>query len=295
LPIDSRNCKHLRRLRGDAAEAARIGGTLSVTKAGATTKAQAPTLLLAENWNETTDPTGWWLSEKLDGVRAYWDGARLCSRQGHTFHAPTWFIAGLPDTPLDGELWMGRKQFQRTVSIVRRQDGGQLWQDIHFLIFDAPSNPGAFEQRMALLQHLIGRLQYVHARPHLHSRCSRREHLHDVLSRIASVGGEGVMLRQPGSPYVAGRSSTLLKVKRFHDAEAIVRGYEPGKGRHEDCLGALLVEMANGIRFALGTGFSDAERSNPPPIGSTITFRFQELSDAGVPRFSSYAGIRTQS
>jgi DNA ligase-1 len=190
---------------------------------------------------------------------------------------------------------MGRKQFQRTVSIVRRQDGGQLWQQIHFLIFDAPTSPGDFEQRLTLIQRLFGRRQHAHARPHEHSRCSGIQQLHDVLTRVTSLGGEGVMLRQPGSPYVPGRSSTLLKVKRFQDAEAVVRGHEPGKGRHKDRLGALLVEMANGIRFAVGTGFSDAERSNPPPIGSTITFRFQELTDAGVPRFPSYVGIRTQS
>jgi DNA ligase-1 len=190
---------------------------------------------------------------------------------------------------------MGRKQFQRTVSIVRRQDGGNQWQDIHFLIFDAPASPGPFEQRLALVQRLLGRQQHVHARPHMHSRCSGTQHLSDVLSRLVALGGEGVMLRQPGSLYVAGRSTTLLKVKRFHDAEAVVRGYEAGKGRHKGRLGALLVEMTNGIRFAVGTGFSDAERSNPPPLGSTITFRYQELTDAGVPRFPSYVGIRTHS
>src|SRR5262249_45353637 len=169
------------------------------------------------------DPTGHWLSEKLDGVRVYWDGARLYSRGGNPFHAPAWFIAGLPDVPLDGELWLGRKQFQRTVGIARRQDGGHLWQEIHFLIFDAPTSPGAFEQRLALVQPLFGRRHHAYARPHMHSRCSGTLHLNDVLTRIVSLGGEGVMPREPGSPYVTGRSNTLLKVKRFHDAEAVVR------------------------------------------------------------------------
>ena len=44
--------------------------------------------------------------------------------------------------------------------------------------------------------------------------------------------------------------------------------------------------------IAVGTGFSDKERAAPPPLGSTITFRYQELSEAGVPRFPSYVGVR---
>jgi DNA ligase-1 len=91
---------------------------------------------------------------------------------------------------------------------------------------------------------------------------------------------------------VAGRSSTLLKVKTFHDAEALVVGHQDGAGRHKGRLGALLVRLPDGTDFAIGTGFSDRERSNPPAIGTTVTFRYQELSDAGVPRFPSYIGVR---
>ncbi len=100
------------------------------------------------------------------------------------------------------------------------------------------------------------------------------------------------MLRQPGSRYVAGRSSTLLKVKTFHDAEATVVGHQAGTGRHKGRLGALLVRLPDGTDFAIGTGFSDRERENPPAIGATVTFRYQELSDTGVPRFPSWVGVR---
>jgi len=102
------------------------------------------------------------------------------------------------------------------------------------------------------------------------------------------------MLRQPNSRYAAGRSLTLLKVKRFLDSEARVVGHEGGKGRHKGRLGALLVELPDGTHFAVGTGFTDAEREHPPAIGSHITFRFKELSDAEVPRFPTYVGIRQE-
>jgi DNA ligase-1 len=113
------------------------------------------------------------------------------------------------------------------------------------------------------------------------------------LLRVESLGGEGLMLRQPGSHYEAGRSPTLLKVKTFHDAEGRVVEHVPGKGRHKGRLGAVVVAMPDGQTFSVGTGFSDAQRNNPPPIGTVITYRFQELTDRGVPRFPSFVRVRT--
>src|SRR5207244_1959760 len=127
---------------------------------------------------------------------------------------------------------------------------------------------------------------------HSHERCKDLEALRAELARIESLGGEGLMLRQPGSKYVAGRSTTLLKVKTFHDAEAVVVGHQAGAGRHKGRMGALLVRLPNGTAFAIGTGFSDRERANPPAIGATVTFRYQEFSDAGVPRFPSWVAVR---
>jgi DNA ligase-1 len=290
LPIERRTCKHLRRLRGDAAEAARVGDELAERRA---TKATAvpPPLLLAETW-KGSDPTGWWLSEKLDGVRAYWNGERFLSRLGNPFRVPEWFAAGLPPLPLDGELWIGRKQFQRTSGIVRRHDRTHLWREVQFLIFDAPDTGGPFEERLRAVERLLQANRPTYARAHEHIECTGADHLRRELTRVEAQGGEGLMLRQASSPYVAGRSPTLLKVKTFTDAEAAVVGYEPGRGRNKGRLGALLVELPNGVRFAVGTGFSDAERACPQPMGSTITFRYQELTDGGVPRFQSYAGVR---
>lgn len=291
IGIERRTCKHLRKLRGDAAEEARLGGALPAKPAAASGDASAPPLLLAESWDGVSDPAGWLMSEKLDGVRAYWDGRQFISRQGNLYHAPEWFVAGLPATPLDGELWIGRKAFQRTVSIVRRQDRSDHWKDLRFVVFDAPAVEKGFEQRIEHLKECLANVSEF-VRLHDHEPCRGIDHLRQELTRLESLGAEGVMLRRPGSKYESGRSTTLLKVKTFHDAEARVIGHQEGAGRHKGRLGALLVELEDGTRFAVGTGLSDAERDAPPGVGSLITFRYQELSDGGVPRFPSYVGVR---
>ena len=249
-------------------------------------------VLLAERWDGVLDPTGWWMSEKLDGVRAYWNGERFVSRLGNAFAAPSWFTGALPATPLDGELWAGRKQFQRAVSIVRSQDSGERWREISFVVFDAPALDAPFEERLEHCRTLLGQTTASHVSAHEHRPCKGVDALRAELARIEALGGEGLMLREPGSPYVAGRSSTLLKVKSFRDAEARVVEHLPGEGRHAGRLGALLVERPGGTRFAVGTGLSDAERAAPPPVGSVITYRYQELTDAGVPRFPTFLGMR---
>lgn len=291
IGIERRTCKHLRKLRGDAAEEARIGSALPVQPQPTKKDTQIPALLLAESWDCVADPTGWYLSEKLDGVRAYWDGEHFWSRQGNLFHAPDWFVAGLPNTPLDGELWLGRKSFQRTVSIVRRQDKSDHWQEIRYVVFDAPTLEKGFEKRLAFVGECFQANKPPYAMAHEHQICKGLDHLRAELDRLEALGGEGLMLRRAGSKYESGRSSTLLKVKRFHDAEARVLKHLEGAGRHKGRLGALLVELPDGTAFSVGTGFSDAERENPPAVGSIITFRYQELSDGGVPRFPSYVGI----
>ncbi len=293
--IERRTCKHLRKLRGDAAEEARLGGALpqKPVKSNADgTEAAGPPVLLAETWDNALDLSGWWMSEKLDGVRAYWDGKQFISRQGNLYHTPDWFTDGLPEVPLDGELWVARKSFQRTVGIVRRQDKPGTWKDVRFLIFDAPAAAGPFEDRVKYLQDGCAGWKCGYSVLHDHHLCRGLDHLREELQRVEALGGEGLMLRQPGSKYASGRSSTLLKVKTFHDAEAEVVAHEPGKGKHAGKLGAVTVKLPNGKTFSVGTGFKDRERANPPPVGTTITFRYQELSDAGIPRFPSYVGMR---
>jgi DNA ligase-1 len=297
VPAEKRTCKHLRKLRGDEAERQRIGDT---TPSAATSFAkprekgrEPPKLLLANNWDSSVDPSGWWMSEKLDGVRALWDGKRFVSRQGNPFIAPEWFCQELPDTVLDGELWIGRREFQQTVSVVRSRDQNDGWKKVRFLVFDAPALDDIWEARMAFLEKLLparghkGSLATTLA----HMQCEGTAHLQKQLKKIEKAGGEGLMLREPGSAYEGGRSPTLLKVKSFLDAEATVLEHQPGRGKFQGLMGALVVELADGTQFSVGIGFSDEERANPPPIGSVITFSYQQLTQAGVPRFPSFLRV----
>lgn len=288
--IEQRTCKHLRLLRGDEAEKARVGELSGASPTR--TKAEGPGVLLAQAWDGEMDLAGWWLSEKLDGVRAYWDGTKLLSRLGNTFFAPDWFTAHLPSEPLDGELFGGRKQFQSTVSIVRRQDRSEHWRDICYVLFDAPGHEGPFEQRLARCRELAEGANSPYLRALEHELCDDVEHLLSELARVEDLGGEGLMARKPGSLYQRGRSFTLQKVKTFLDAEAKVLAHQAGTGRHKGRLGSLLVELPNGVQFSVGTGFSDAQREDPPALGSIINFRYQELSRDGVPRFPSFGGQR---
>jgi DNA ligase-1 len=294
VPIERRTCKHIRLMRGEQMERERLGAlvppAVTTTTKIATT---APKLLLAHSWDNETDLAGWYMSEKLDGVRAWWDGGKFLSRQGNIYYAPAWFTAGLPNVPLDGELWLDRKAFQRTVSIVRRQDHSEQWRQIKYMLFDAPGIGGSFETRQTILREMFSETFVPYARVLQQNRCTGIDHLHATLARVESLGGEGLMFRQPGSQYEAGRSSTLLKVKTFHDAEGRVVEHLPGRGRHAGRLGAVVVELPSGLTFSVGTGFSDAQRQNPPAIGSLITYRYQELTDRGVPRFPSFVRVRS--
>lgn len=310
-PIDTRTCKHLIALRGIEVERTRVGDDRMPTKFRKGTKAPANPLtpaaplvamqpstdtglsvLLANKWDPRTDPTGWWLSEKLDGVRAYWDGKQFLSRNGNVFHAPEWFKKGLPDFPVDGELWVDRQMFQSTISIVRRLNGGDAWKGMKYLIFDAPDHGGTFEERVSHLNDWAENTSSLHASVHYHKVCIGPSHLRQEMDQVLALGGEGLMLRQPGSLYERGRSSTLLKVKQFSDAEAVVIAHAAGKGKHKGRLGGLVVRTPEGKEFNVGSGLTDAERESPPEIGSTITYRFTEHTKDGIPKCASFVCVR---
>lgn len=292
VAIDARTCKHIRKLRGEDAETTRIGTQLS--KPTAVKKATAPALQLAESWTEDIDPTGWLMSEKLDGVRAYWNGTDFISRLGNTYQAPDWFKAQLPKVELDGELWMDRGLFQATVSIVRSQNNPDRWRNITYVVFDYLSLPDEwFASRYTELMQLYANAPNANNWRILPQEfCKNKAHLKKTLKLYQSLKAEGLMLHHPKALIVPGRTSQLLKVKTTISDECTVIAYEPGKGRHKGRLGALCVKTANGIQFSLGSGFSDAQRENPPPLGSVVTYKYQELTSNGVPRFPVFVGIR---
>jgi len=316
--IDERTCKHLCQLRGNEAELDRVGydhlptkvkkaiDKLAKAASGGSPKASkakpkkakqpkapkvAPPVLLAHNF-DTEDPTGMWLSEKLDGVRAWWDGKQFLSRAGNVFHAPAWFTKGLPPTLLDGELFMGRGLFQKTVSIVRRKNADQEWKKILFHVFDSPALPNVVEHRWLGMAKIVASAPYAVCVPQV--VCKGEDDLKARLAAVEALGGEGLMLRTAGSNYEEGRSYTLLKVKTFHDAEGLVVGIVPGKGKHKGRMGALIVEMENGQKFKIGTGFSNKERElkHGDWIDSSITYRYKELTDIGIPKFASFLRFR---
>jgi DNA ligase-1 len=293
-PSNARTCKHIIKLRGAAAEEARLAsaGELQPLKPAGQEDVKDLPILLAEVWNGDDDPTGWWMSEKLDGVRAYWDGKQFLSRRNNIYFAPDWFTAGLPAHPLDGELWFARKQFDRASEIVRSQGTPDRWKSLKYLVFDAPDAKGPFEDRMKFLQDNSGGWKNAYTTPHEQGLCRGMAHLEEELNRVIGLGGEGLMLRKPQSHYERNRSSTLLKVKKFLDMEVIVTDYEAGKGRHKGRVGALWVKLSNGKECKVGTGLKDADRDNPPAKGSIITVKYQEETEDGLLRFPVYVGPR---
>ena len=235
---------------------------------------------------------GWLVSEKLDGVRAYWNGHKLLSRQGKSFAVPGWFTKEFPPFELDGELWIARSSFEETLSIVSRDQPHGGWRRVTYNIFEVPHAPGGLEARLKKLEAYLSRHPLEHVRIVPQAVCHDVEQLMRHLDTIVAAGGEGLVLRNPDSLYETGRSSNAIKVKRFEDMEGRVVGYRPGKGRLQGMVGALWVEIEGGKRFYIGSGLTDEERAVPPAIGSLITFRHQGFSSNGVPRFASFLRTR---
>jgi DNA ligase-1 len=184
--------------------------------------------------------------------------------------------------------------FQDTISVVRRLDWGPRAKDVRFVVFDAPSLNLPFEERMEFLEKefLTQMVHETHVRVHSHQKVQSLSHLMGLLQQYESQGAEGLMIRKPGSFYEAQRSHTLLKVKPFKDTEAVVIGHKPGKGRHKGVMGAIVLRMPSGVEFDLGTGFSGAQRRNPPAIGATVSYRYTELTKDGKPKCTGFICVR---
>ncbi len=260
--------------------------------------AKAPALMLAKVYHPGIALADYWVSEKYDGVRGFWDGEKLLTRGGEHIAAPAWFTAGWPAVPMDGELWAGRGRFQQAVSTVRQQSPDDAaWRSIRFMVFDLPRHGGTFSERIPAIAAQVQLLNQSQVRAVAQFKLPNHQALKAFLTKTVQGGGEGLMLHRGSSLYAGVRSDDLLKLKTHEDTEARVVGYLPGKGRHLGVLGALLVEMPalDGQatqRFKLGAGLSDAERASPPPIGSTVTYRYRGFNESGLPRFATFVRVR---
>jgi DNA ligase-1 len=249
-------------------------------------------LQIPTTYRGNEDITGWYMSEKLDGIRGYWDGRQLRTREGSIIHAPAWFTKNLPPFPLDGELWAGRGQFQKVQSTVMDTTPSSGWQNITYNIFEVPHASGDFSDRLSkartwFLEH---RADHVHIIPQ--TVCTGHEHVQRFLKEIAHKGGEGVILKDPTIPYRNGCEQRVLKLKHINYMDGVVVGHTPGKGKYAGILGSLTLQLENGVVFNLGSGFSLQERRNPPPIGAVVTFKHYGFSQNGKPRFASFVKVK---
>jgi len=248
----------------------------------------APPLMLANLYRADISLAEYWVSEKFDGVRGYWDG-------GEPINAPSWFIADWPQIPLDGELWAGRGRFARAVSTIRQaQPDDVAWREIKFMLFDLPAHPGSFSERDAELERVAASINQPWVRHVKQSRVRNVAALRATLARVVKQGGEGLMLHRGSALYRAARSDDLLKLKPYLDAEARVVAHLPGQGKYAGMLGALEVETEAGLRFKLGSGLSDAERRAPPALGCWVTYRYNGFNaKTGIPRFARFLRLRS--
>jgi DNA ligase-1 len=259
------------------------------------------TVMLAQTYTSDIDPTGFWISEKLDGLHCVWTGKNLVSRNNNVFDAPKWFTEKLPALlPMDGELFINRGCFERTSSIVSSGSKDPRWSEIKYVCFDIPEPRAGFvEERWTALQKLVEHISEPHIKFLSQTLCTGREQLEKLLDAVVAIGGEGLMLRRPKSKYERKRSDSMLKYKRYIDSEAVVVGYQeseittPGKAHLIGSMGALLCKW-NDKDIKIGTGFDDAARLNPPKVGDTITFKYLKITESGVPYSPVYGRVREE-
>lgn len=257
-------------------------------------------VLLAKNFEpESQNVEGWYLSEKLDGIRAYWSSKYngLFTRNGKHITAPKWFIDKFPsNVDLDGELWIGRGSlnFNKVSGIARKHVPiDSDWFQVKYLVFDVPDTETKYEDRVNIYTDMINQMGVDWIQPVKTFKALSNDHVFEELLKIEKLNGEGLMLRKPGSKYEPKRSKTLLKVKSFQDEEGELIGYSDGTGKYVNMVGAFILKLKNGVEVNVGTGLNDELRKNPPGIGSMIKYKFFEKGVNGAPRFPVFVEVRT--
>jgi DNA ligase-1 len=248
--------------------------------------AQKPELFLLNNYTSDRNISSWYMSEKLDGVRAYWNGENLISRSGRVFAVPTFFTKDFPLTELDGELWTTRGDFSNIASIVNRKKAHDGWREITYNIFEVPDAKGDLLQRLSLVK----TSKYIKLVKQI--KVLNKKHLEKYLKSIQKQGGEGVVVRDGALSYYSGRTNNALKVKSYIDEECEVIEHNSGKGKYKNALGSLSCKMKNNHVIKVGSGFTNKQRINPPKIGAIITFKYYGLTSKGNPRFPIFLRVR---
>jgi ATP-dependent DNA ligase len=262
------------------------------------------------------DPTGWWFSEKYDGVRAVWTSKQLLTRNGKVINAPEPFLSKLPkDMALDGELYMGRQKFNQVQSIASKlQPDLEVWGKIKYLIYDLPDTNLLFEDRIKLLNDKLKSVPQVEVVKHV-----RLQSLADLIEKhreLVKDAAEGSMIRKPQSEYLYGHSYYLLKFKSqldekgelIHvlDDDAVILGYTVSTAKTtEGCLGSFQVEWKDKAKFpknpkfSVGTGLLKIQKCGEYqknfPIGTVIVVNYTELIEkTQAPRFPRFKEVRAE-
>lgn len=257
--------------------------------------APPPEPMLATPYRDGIAVADFLVSEKLDGVRARWDGRALWTRGGARIAAPAGFTRGWPAEPMEGELWIARGRFDEISALVRRVGTDpQAWRNVRFMVFDLPSDPGTFAERVVRMRTRVQAARQAHLAMIPQQRFTTVTALDAELARVVAAGGEGLMLHRRDARYRSGRSQDLLKYKPHGDAEAQVVAHLPGNGKYAGMMGALQVRTPEGRSFRIGTGFTDAQRATPPPVGAWLTYRYSGFTSTGLPRFARFMRMRDE-
>lgn len=253
----------------------------------------APAIQLATKYNLKYNINQYWISEKLDGIRGYWNGRELLTKNGNKLNAPVWFTSKWPNQTIEGELWAGRNTFEQVASCVKKKKSDDCWNKIRFMIFDLPQNKEKFSIRINKIKQLVKQVNSTYFQVIKQFKLPTINALNEKLKSIVQQKGEGLMLHYQNAYYTAGRSHNIMKLKPYQDAEGIVIKHFKGKGKYQNMLGAIQIKTKKGITFKIGSGFSDKEREFPPPLGSTVTFKYIGKTQRGVPKFASFLRIKS--
>ena len=274
-------------------------------------------------------PVGWYASEKYDGYRAQYlpDKKQFISRQNKPFNAPEWFLKAMPpDHRLDGELWIGRDQFQEMGVVRKKKPIDKEWLTIRFCVYDLPDVNAPFKDRYELLTKLVKKnrsrwnllkKQLSKELPELLSidspliitkqiQIKSKQHMDEIYKNVIDHKGEGLMIKDPMSMYESKRSDFMLKYKPCFDAEGIIIDYKEGTNKYKGMLGAFvckpllnygtysIIDPDENHVFSI-SGMDDEIRKNyklSHPVGTIITYEYSGLTNTGKPRFARY--IRTR-